>query len=77
MTRRQIGVSEALIESFGDFIFQLSHNHQVRHGDPIRMKDFDAIEEQRAALGMSDIEIAGRLGLSKDQVTAVRNIVER
>lgn len=77
LTRRQIGVSEALIESFGDFIFQLSHNHQVRHGDPIRMKDFDAIEEQRAALGMSDIEIAGRLGLSKDQVTAVRNIVER
>lgn len=77
LSRRQIGVSEALIESFGEAVFRLSHNHQVRRGDPIRALDFAAIEEQRAALGLSDSEIAERLGLSKDQVTAVRNIVER
>lgn len=77
LTRQQAGVSGSLVENFGELIFQFSHNHQVRRGDPIRLKDFSAIEEQRPALGMSDTEIAGRLGLSKDQVTAIRNIVER
>jgi|TARA_B100001964_G_C14244080_1_gene606538 non-ribosomal peptide synthetase component E (peptide arylation enzyme) len=77
LTRQQIGISESLIDSFGELIFLLSHNHQVRRGDPIRLKDFSAIEEQRPVLGMSDTEIASRVGLSKDQVTTIRNIVER
>ena len=77
LSRSQIGVTEAMVESFGETIFRLSHNHQVRQGDPIRLKDFAAIERQRADLGLSDTEISGRIGLSRDQVTFIRNLVER
>ena len=77
LSKAQIGVTEAMVESFGETIFRLSHNHQLRRGDPIRLKDFDAIERQRADLGLSDAEISGRIGLSHDQVTFIRNLVER
>lgn len=77
LSRSQIGVTEAMVESFGETIFRLSHNHQVRRGDPVRLKDFAAIERQRADLGLSDTEISGRIGLSRDQVTFIRNLVER
>ena len=77
LSRSQIGVTEAMVESFGETIFRLSHNHQVRRGDPIRLKDFAAIERQRADLGLSDTEISERIGLSRDQVTFIRNLVER
>ena len=66
-----------MVESFGETIFSLSHNLQRRRGDPIRLKDFDAIEHQRADLGLSDAEISERIGLSHDQVTFIRNLVER
>ena len=77
LSRSQIGVTEAMVQSFGETIFRLSHNHQVRRGDPIRLKDFAAVERQRADLGLSDTEISGRIGLSRDQVTFIRNLVER
>ena len=77
LSKAQIGVTEAMVESFGETIFRLSHNDQRRRGDPIRLKDFDAIERQRADLGLSDAEISGRIGLSHDQVTFIRNLVER
>ena len=77
LSRSQIGVTEAMVQSFGETIFRLSHNHQVRRGDPVRLKDFAAIERQRAGLGLSDAEISGRVGLSRDQVTFIRNLVER
>ena len=66
-----------MVESFGETIFSLSHNLQRRRGDPIRLKDFDAIEHQRADLGLCDAEISERIGLSHDQVTFIRNLVER
>ena len=77
LSRSQIGVTEAMVESFGETIFRLSHNHQRRRGDPIRLKDFAAVERQRADLGLSDAEISERIGLSRDQVTFIRNLVER
>ena len=77
LSKSQIGVTEAMVESFGETIFRLSHNHQRRRGDPIRLKDFAAIERQRADLGLSDAEISERIGLSHDQVTFIRNLVER
>ena len=77
LSRAQIGVTEAMVESFGETIFRLSHNHQRRRGDPVRLKDFDAVERQRADLGLSDAEISARIGLSRDQVTFIRNLVER
>ena len=77
LSRSQIGVTEAMVESFGETIFGLSHNLQRRRGDPIRLKDFDDVERQRADLGLSDAEISERIGLSRDQVTFIRNLVER
>ncbi len=77
LSRSQIGVTESMVESFGETIFRLSHNLQRRRGDPIRLKDFDAVERQRADLGLSDAEISERIGLSRDQVTFIRNLVER
>ena len=77
LSRSQIGVTEAMVESFGETIFGLSHNLQRRRGDPVRLKDFDDVERQRADLGLSDAEISERIGLSRDQVTFIRNLVER
>ena len=77
LSRSQIGVTEAMVESFGETIFGLSHNLQRRRGDPVRLKDFDEVERQRADLGLSDAEISDRIGLSRDQVTFIRNLVER
>ena len=77
LSRSQIGVTEAMVESFGETVFRLSHNFQRRRGDPVRLKDFEAIERQRADLGLSDAEISRRIGLSRDQVTFIRNLVER
>ena len=77
LSRSQIGITEAMVESFGETIFRLSHNHQRRRGDPVRLKDFAAIERQRAGLGLSDAEISEHIGLSRDQVTFIRNLVER
>jgi len=77
LSRSQIGVTEAMVESFGETIFGLSHNLQRRRGDPVRLKDFVEVERQRADLGLSDAEISDRIGLSRDQVTFIRNLVER
>lgn len=76
-SRQQVGVTEAMIESFGALIFDWSHNLQVRHGDPIRQQDAAAYEANRIGAGLSDSEIAGRIGLSHQQVTVIRNMVER
>ena len=77
LTRQQIGVTESMIETFGDVIFDLSHNLQIRRGDPVRELDFEALEQYRAERGLSDQEISGRIGLTCEQVTLIRNIVER
>ena len=73
LDREQIGVSDAMLSSFGDIVFRLSNNVQHRRGDPIRLKQLDRVEAQRAALGMSDGQIAARIGLTEDQVTYIRN----
>lgn len=77
LTRRQIGVTEEMIESYGDVIFGLSHNHQVRRGDPIRLLDFKEIERQRADMGLTDAQIAELIGLTRDQVLFIRTVLER
>ena len=77
LSRRQIGVTDAMIESYGELIFQWSHNMQTRRGDPVRALDFAAIEAHRHELGLSDGQIAGRIGLSEPQVMYIRNMMER
>ena len=76
-SRRKLGVSESLVQAFGPIIFDLSHNLQLRRGDPVRNKDYAELEKQRADLGISDLEIADRIGLTHAQVTLIRNLMER
>ena len=71
------GVSEHMVETYGELIFDLSLNKQVRRGDPIRLLDHAAWLEQREATGLTDPEIAGKTGLAIEQVTFIRNITER
>ena len=77
LNRRQIGVTEEMFETFGEIIFRMSHNHQVREGDPYREKDWDEIDRHRELMGLSDAEIADRIGLSRNQVLYIRTLMER
>lgn len=72
----QIGVTEAMIGTYADAVWGLSNNIQVRRGDPIRKLDFATFEAQRPDLGMSDGQIAAVLGLTRDQVLAIRVVTE-
>ena len=73
---KAFGVSEDMVAELGDQIFDLSHNHQTRRGDPVRELDWDAIEAGRVGMGLTDGEIAEWLGLEVDQVTFIRTLVE-
>ena len=77
LKRSQTGISEEMIQTYGDAIFDMSHNIQVRRGDPVRELNWDEIEKQRPGTGMSDAELAHRFGLTHDQVTYIRTIMER
>ena len=72
----QIGVTEALIETYAETVWKMSNNIQIRRGDPIRRLEFERVAAERADLGMSDAQIAGVLGLTRDQVMAVRVLTE-
>lgn len=73
LTREQLGVTEAMIAAYGETIFRMSHNHQVREGDPYRKLDWAEIERQREGMGLNDRQIAERIGLTHDQVMFIRN----
>ena len=75
--RERLGVTHEMIEAFGPIIFDLSTNVQDRRGDPVRLLQFDEIERQRSGTGLSDPEIALRLGLAADQVTFIRVLLEQ
>jgi cyclohexanecarboxylate-CoA ligase/acyl-CoA synthetase len=75
--RERLGVTQEMIEAFGPIVFELSTNVQDRRGDPVRLLQFDEIERQRAGTGLSDPEIAARLGLATDQVTFIRVLLEQ
>ena len=77
LTREQLGVTDQMIGAYGDVIFRLSNNLQTRRGDPVREKDFDAVEAHRHELGMGDQQIAEKIGLTTAQVTLIRNMEER
>ena len=76
LRREQIGVTEALIGTYGETVFELSHNYQIRRGDPVRELDWEEIERQRENAGLSDPEIARKLGLTREQVTYIRVMTE-
>lgn len=76
LTRDQIGITDAMIGTYGEAIFRMSHNRQVREGDPVRTLDWVEIERQREAMGLADAQIAERLGLTREQVMLIRNTEE-
>jgi len=76
LTFAQIGITESMIETWADTIWNMSNNVQVRRGDPIRKHEFDRIDAERSDLGMSDGQIAAVLGLTRDQVMAIRSLTE-
>lgn len=76
LTREQIGVTDAMIASFGETVFRMSHNLQVREGDPVRLLDWPELERQREPMGLADAQIAARVGLTRDQVMWIRNAEE-
>ena len=76
LNRVQMGLTEEMVEAYGETVWDLSHNIQVRIGDPIRMLDWDQIEAQRDGAGLADIQIAERIGLTREQVTHIRLLLE-
>ena len=76
LTFGQIGVTEAMIATYADAIWEMSNNVQVRRGDPVRKLEFERIEAERADLGMSDAQIARAIGLTRDQVLVIRLLTE-
>lgn len=76
LTRDQIGITDELIRAFGEVVFGMSHNLQVREGDPVRTLNFAEIERQREAMGLTDAQIAERIGLTREQVMFIRNTEE-
>lgn len=76
LNRRQIGLTEAMVAAYGDTVWELSHNVQLRVGDPVRRLDWAEIDRQRPGTGMSDGQIAEKIGLTRDQVTHIRLLLE-
>ena len=76
LNRVQMGLTEEMVEAYGETIWDLSHNIQVRIGDPVRMLDWEQIEAQRDGAGLADVQIAERIGLTREQVTHIRLLLE-
>jgi non-ribosomal peptide synthetase component E (peptide arylation enzyme) len=76
LTFAQIGVTEAMVASYADVIWGMSNNIQLRRGDPIRERAFERVAAERADLGMSDGQIADKLGLTREQVLVIRVLTE-
>lgn len=76
LTFRQVGMTEAMIATYAEAIWNMSNNVQVRRGDPVRKLEFGRIESERADMGMSDAQIARVVGLTRDQVLVIRLLTE-
>ncbi len=76
LNRVQMGLTEEMVEAYGETVWDLSHNIQLRIGDPVRMLDWERIEAQRDGAGLADVQIAERIGLTREQVTHIRLLLE-
>ena len=71
------GVTPQLIEAFGDIIFRWSLNVQRRRGDPVRLLQMGQVDAQREDAGLTDAQIADRIGLTVEQTRYIRVVMER
>ena len=69
--------ADDLYERYKDAVFEMSLNVQVRRGDPVRLRQWEAVESQRELTGLTDAEIARELGLAEGEVTTIRTRVEK
>ena len=76
MSKKRFGVTEEMMAQYSDEIFKLGLNHQTRLGDPVRLQDKEQIEAQRAGTGLTDDQIANRIGLTTEQVRYIRIVLE-
>lgn len=76
LSAAQVGLTEAMVDTWADAVWRMSNNVQLRRGDPVRRLEFARLEAERADLGMSDAQIARALGLTRDQVLAIRVLSE-
>jgi cyclohexanecarboxylate-CoA ligase len=76
LSAAQVGLTEAMVATWADAVWRMSNNFQLRRGDPVRRLEFARLEAERADLGMSDAQIARVLGLTRDQVLAIRVLTE-
>lgn len=77
LRRDQTGITEEMVRAYGELVFEMSHNLQVRRGDAVRLLDWERIEARREGAGLADVQIAERLGLTREQVTHIRLAMER
>ena len=56
------GVTQQMIDTYGEIIFKLSLNKQSRRGDAVRELNFEEIEKQRETTGARSTPISRRLG---------------
>lgn len=68
---------ERLYDRHHEEVFRLSLNIQVRRGDPVRERDHAALEATAEERGLTDEQIADRLGLPEETVRAIRIRAER
>jgi acyl-CoA synthetase (AMP-forming)/AMP-acid ligase II len=71
------GVTQEMLDRYKDLVFEKSVNVQVRRGDPVRCRDWAAVEAQRELQGLDDAAIATQLGLTEEQVTFIRIYAEK
>ena len=69
-------VTPEMVDEWGEKIFNMSHNLQVRTGDPYRLKNWDQVEQSREDMGLTDDQIAQKIGLEQEQVTFIRTLFE-
>ena len=77
LSRSQIGVTEAMVESFGETNLRPQSQPPAAPRRPGAAEGLRRRGAPARDLGLSDAEISERIGLSRDQVTFIRNLVER
>jgi len=68
---------EATYGRLKDEVFRLSLNVQVRRGDPVRERRWDQVRADRERMGLTDREIAERLGVAVEVARATRLRAEK
>ena len=70
LTRAQLGITDSMLATFGEAVFRMSHNLQVREGDPIRRLDWKDIERQNYLYGPLAQELWYKMAIGEGEMVA-------